>query len=323
MSRFAVISSSLLAFSIPLAAGADQPSGSYWIAVGGEHAIVLPVEVGGPACQSGGGVTVCFSGALSAAASGDVSGAALAEFSGDVAGSLAATFTGSVGGSAADTKLRLAMTMTGEVLSGGVTLDVEARGRWRCVENATSRGFRCSGRMKRCLFDAGRRLGCESEASELQLADAGGRWLLDLELATDENGIVGGSAVVYLSTGHMLAYELSGRYHAHSDTTKLRLVGVGEAQSSELELSKLSLSDGTATAGVLRYRIAGQRGRTLLPAPAGPIGGETFPGHGQCIRGGFCDTNADTGGFFSGQGGPGTIADTIFFPILGGASRLR
>ena len=323
--RFLVVACLMLAFSTPLPAGAEQPSGSYLIYVGGDHAIFLPTEVGGRACESDGGVTVCFGGAISADASGDVTGAAVADFSGEVTGNLSATFSGRVGGSTGDTKLRLAMTATGQVSSGGTMLDVEARGRWQCVDNAPSRGFTCSGRMKRCVFDGRHRLGCESEPSNLNLADDGGPWLLYLELTTDAKGIVGGTAMVFLSTGMVVNYDLAGKYSSRTDTTRLRLVGAGEAQSSKLELSKLSLSDGAATAGELHYRIAGQRGRTLLPAPTGPVGGGVpFPGHGQCIRGGFCDTNADTASVFGGhQGGPGTIVDTIFFPILGGASRLR
>jgi hypothetical protein len=317
--RFAVVSSAVLAFSTPHAAGAEQPSGAYVIQVGGEHAIYLPTEVGGPACQTDGGVTACFSGAISADASGKVTGTAVAEFSGDVEGDLAATFSGRLSGSTADTKLRLAMHMTGEVSSGGALLDVKARGRWRCVEDTTLGGFSCSGRLRRCMFDGGQRLGCESERSSLHLREQGGLWAVYLELSTDAKGIVGGTATVFLSTGAVLDYELAGKYNARTDTAKLRLVGTGEAQGSELELSTLSLSNSTATAGELRYRIAGQKGRTLLPAPTSP---RPFPGHGTCIPGGFCDTNSDTGGLFGGQGQTGTIADTIFFPILGGVSRL-
>lgn len=324
VSRFASLSAVVLAFSIPFAAGAERPSGVYLIQVGGDHAIFLPTEVGSLACESDGGVTVCFGGSISADASGEVTGTALAEFSGDVAGDLAATFRGRVGGSTGDTRLSLAMSATGQVSSVGAMLDVEARGRWRCVDDTASRGFRCSGRMRRCVFDGRHRLGCESEPSNLNLADDGGPWLLYLELTTDAKGIVGGTAMVFLSTGLMVDYDLTGKYNSRTDTTRLRLVGAGRAQSSKLELSKLSLSNGAATAGELRYRIAGQRGRTQLPAPSGPVGGATpFPGHGTCIPGGFCDTNADTGGLFGGAGGSGTIADTIFFPILGGASRLR
>ena len=176
MSRFAIASSVVLAFAIPFAAGADQPSGVYLIQVGGDHAIFLPTEVGSQACQTDGDVTVCFSGAISTDASGDVTGTAAAEFSGDVAGDLAATFSGRLGGSTADTKLRLAMTMTGEVSSGGVLLDVVARGRWRCVEDTTFGGFSCSGRLRRCTFDGWKRLGCASEPSSLHLADDRGPW---------------------------------------------------------------------------------------------------------------------------------------------------
>jgi hypothetical protein len=321
-----LISSLILAVSTPLVAGAEPPSGSYLIPVGGEHALHLPGGVGSPTCETDAGVTVCFSGLLGADASGAVTGEAAAEYSGDVDGDLDAVFTGAMRGSAADTRLRLAMTLTGELSSDGVALEIESRGRWRCTPNQTSRGFDCSGRVRRCVFDGERHLGCEAEHSHLALGDSGGPWLLYLELATGANGGIGGTAAVILATGQVLDYALDGRYDARTDTAKLRLVGAGEAQGSELRLSKLSLADGAATGGELRYRIAGQRGETQLPAPTDPIGGEVFPGHGTCPRGGFCDTNADTGGLFGGgddEAEPGTFADTIFFPILGGASRLR
>jgi len=52
--------------------------------------------------------------------------------------------------------------------------------------------------------------------------------------------------------------------------------------------------------------------------------GETFPGHGACIRGGFCDTNQDTGFIFTGHNNPQLVFDdTVFFGILGAASRTR
>jgi hypothetical protein len=54
------------------------------------------------------------------------------------------------------------------------------------------------------------------------------------------------------------------------------------------------------------------------------IDGKKFPGHGACIRGGFCDVNNDTGFLFTGENNPNfEIDNTIFFGNLGGASRTR
>jgi hypothetical protein len=54
------------------------------------------------------------------------------------------------------------------------------------------------------------------------------------------------------------------------------------------------------------------------------INGETFPGHGACIRGGFCDVNQDTAFLFTGKNNPQMVFDnTIFFGILGAATRSR
>jgi hypothetical protein len=52
--------------------------------------------------------------------------------------------------------------------------------------------------------------------------------------------------------------------------------------------------------------------------------GKSFPGNGPRIRGGFSDVNQDTGFVFTGHMNPQmVIDDTIFFGILGGATRSR
>jgi Protein of unknown function (DUF1302) len=52
--------------------------------------------------------------------------------------------------------------------------------------------------------------------------------------------------------------------------------------------------------------------------------GQSFPGHGACIDGAFCDVNQDTAFIFTGSNNPGMVIDnTIFFGILVGQTRSR
>ena len=52
------------------------------------------------------------------------------------------------------------------------------------------------------------------------------------------------------------------------------------------------------------------------------IAGSSFPGHGVCIHGQFCEVNQDTGFLFTGRMNPQMLFDdTVFFGAVGGASR--
>jgi len=300
-----------------LDARAEPPTGSYVIPVGGEHGIFLPGAITSQECEADGDVTVCTSGVLAADASGEIAGSSVAELSGAADGQFDAVYSGTLRGSPASwIQLGLAMTLAGDVSIDGELLEVESRGRWLCFGQKTIDGVRCLGGVRRCVSASGEQGNCESARSVLNLADRGGPWALYLELATDEAGIVSGTGSVFLPTGPEFSYALHGSYDTSTDTATLQLSGIGDAQGSELELEAVSLSGETATAGELRWRIAGQSGRTDLPAP------EPFPGHGQCFRGGFCDTNADTATFFGGANPQQFVFDdTIFFGILGAASR--
>lgn len=71
-------------------------------------------------------------------------------------------------------------------------------------------------------------------------------------------------------------------------------------------------------------RRSGGDGSQLATNADAAMNGDKFPGHGACIRGGFCDTAADTSNFFTGKKNPQFVFDdTIFFGILGAASRTR
>jgi len=72
-----------------------------------------------------------------------------------------------------------------------------------------------------------------------------------------------------------------------------------------------------------RRKAGGAGSQTAANAPLA-MNGDSFPGNGVCIRGGFCDTAADTANFFTGKDNPQFVFnDTIFFGILGAASRSR
>lgn len=302
---------------LALPAGAEPPSGTYLIDVGGDQSISLPTEIEDTSCETEDGVTICVDGAISTDGSGAVDGAALFELSGDLEGELEATLSGAVRGSGSKTKVRLAMAMSGEVSSGGLTLDFEAKGRFKCVENAGAGSFLCRGKLRLCAFEGGQRVGCESERVDLELEDGGGPWQLRLlNLATEASGAITGEAQVALSTGQILSYDVSGKYSARKDTANLRLVGTGDAAGSKLALSKVAFEGDDTTAGKLAFQIAGQKGKVALPAPL-------LASHGTCIRGGYCDIYGDTSAFFNDlTGNPQISYDSVlFFMALGSPTR--
>jgi uncharacterized protein DUF1302 len=54
------------------------------------------------------------------------------------------------------------------------------------------------------------------------------------------------------------------------------------------------------------------------------MNGRSFPGHGSCIDGAFCDVNQDTASLFTGKNNPQMVIDNIiFFGILGAQDRSR
>ena len=322
----ALVSGLTLALALPV--HAEPPTGSYVIDVGGDQSILLPTEIEDSACETADGVTVCIDGAIATDGSGAVTGSALMELSGDIEGELEATLAGSVRGSRNKTKVRLAMDMSGEASSGGITLDFEGKARFKCVDTTGAGSFLCRGRIKLCAFDAGKRIGCESERLDLELTDGGGPWQLRLlNLSTATSGAVTGNAEVTLATGQILTYDVSGKYSSRKDTAKLRLVGTGDAARSKLAFSKAVFEGSAVTDGKLAYRIAGQKGK-VDPVLSGPAFIPAFdpwgPGHGAHINGGFTDANQDTANLFNG-GSPGVVSHdgVIFFGTLDGASRER
>lgn len=314
-----------LALTLSFSARAETPSGTYLIDVGGDQSISVPTEIES-SCETADGVTLCIDGEISTDGSGAVDGAALFELSGDLEGELEATLSGVVRGSGAKTKVRLAMAVNGEVSSGGLTLDIAAKGRFKCVENMAADGFLCRGKLRLCAFEGGKKVGCESERLDLELGDSGGPWQLRLlGLETDASGAITGDAQVALSTGQILSYDVSGKYSSRKDTANLRLVGTGDAAGSVLALSKVAFEGGGITGGKLAFRIAGQKGKASLPAPSLPAKGEAFSGHGSIIRGSFADVNGDTADLFNdGKQNPSMpFNGVVFFGALGSPSRVR
>ncbi len=249
MRRHWILAGFALAVSAAPFAHTEPPSGSYAIAIPGDPSIVVLNEIDDSSCETADGVTICFSGDLTTDGSGSIHGTGILGFSGEIDGELAGSFAGRLSGTAGNPRLRLAIVLEGELSSEGETLAVEATSRSRCAVDPFAGGFACAGPIKMCVFDGGRRLGCESENVEFYVEDDGGPWQLTLDLATDEAGVVTGTADVELSTGQVLGHEVTGRYSSVTDTSSLRLVGVGSASGSKLRLASLSLAGEAATGG--------------------------------------------------------------------------
>ena len=256
----------VLALSVPQFAAAGPPSGSYTIDVPADPGIVVPAEAQASYCETVEGITICLSGEPATDGSGAIRGDAQLEFTGEVEGTLAGTFGGKVSGAAGDPRVAFTMEFAGQLYSWweNQTFDVQVTQRTKCIRDEIAGGFYCQGPLRTCASFEGSRVGCGSVRAGFVVEEESAAWQLVLELATDERGVVTGTATVELETGSVFAYAVTGKYDARRDSSSLRLAGLGDASRSKLRLSSAVLSGGTATAGTLDYQISGQKGRTIL-----------------------------------------------------------
>jgi hypothetical protein len=63
-----------------------------------------------------------------------------------------------------------------------------------------------------------------------------GDWTLDTDIAATRNRLTG-TGTITLSNGRELSYQITGSYNAKSQSTKLRLVGNGDALGTSLSLT--------------------------------------------------------------------------------------
>lgn len=266
---------------------AEPPAGAYTIDVASPE-IFVPAELA-PTCFPFGFVEFCidgFTAPLVVLGSGELESDAYAHVEGDVEGEecvldgegvplpspqcLAGETPGSLSGSTRRPKALLEPSFSGPVSFGGIPLTALVDGRLRCRADSALATMLCRGSITLCAFEpSGRRrvIGCEREKVGLSLPLEGGGWQLRLVgLATDDEGVVTGTAEVELATGLIASYVAIGQYDDRKDRTTLRLVGTTDSVGSTLKLTGLELSSGGAASGRIVFRIAGQAGKVKLGA---------------------------------------------------------
>lgn len=309
-------------------ARAETPAGIYAIGIPADLGLVAP-NGDSELCEVADGTEICLSASVAADVSGAVGGEGALTLEGELEGELALEIVGRVGGTTEKPKTKLELTVAGSVTAPEGALDVEGHGRMSCkLDPDAVEAMRCKGRVKLCAFLASRRVDCERVPFDLPLEFEREPFVLSLALATAQNGAVSGEAILAIGGVAAGGSSVAGKYKSAADTSNLKLTSTTPGADTKIRLRKLGLAAGQATGGTMKFKIAGQKGVVTLPAalPATPmaIPGTTFPGHGTCIRGGFCDVSQDTSALFVN---PLPVAvrfdDTVFSGILGATTRLR
>lgn len=119
----------------------------------------------------------------------------------------------------------------------------------------------CRGKIKFCGGARGVGHACAGAPFATSIPAAGGDWTLSLELATDASNRVTGDAVVELGNGTLADFTVTGKYSPKTDTSSLKLTGVGPAAKAKVALTRFA-ADGSA--GLLKFKLAGQSGRVDL-----------------------------------------------------------
>jgi hypothetical protein len=90
---------------------------------------------------------------------------------------------------------------------------------------------------------------------------------IHLELATSAKNGVTGDAEVLIDATPVFAYAAKGKYKPAADTTSLKLARLDPAARTKVTLKSVVLEAGTATSGLVTFKIAGQKGIAQLPVP--------------------------------------------------------
>ena len=335
-----------LAWALP--ARAEEPAGAYTIEINGESGLIVPTG-DGEVCQDG----VCVSTSVTTNADGVVSGSGVVALDTDVTGTIDLELAGRVSGTTAKPKVALAFAASGE--ADGV--HVEGKGKLKCQLGSAPSALECTGKMKVCAFELGQKLGCEKLPFATQVAFLRQPFALDLDLQTVLKGTVTGDANARIGAITVASYAAKGKYKASADASTLVLKSTDPSQKTKVALKKVVLSAGGPTAGTAVFKLMGQKGTAELPsiAPASASCPEPLVGWNLCgteeqnaammlflqslgmanpvipafdpyrpvVGGSFDDVNQDTAALFGSPQPAPPVDGTVFFGILGAASRSR
>jgi hypothetical protein len=253
-------------FLFAAAAHAAPPSGHIEVPIGAPAQIFelqqhLHLEIPGQ-------TAVVFEVDVAADGLARVTGGGLVDFLGDVSGACNVDVSGKVSGTVTKPNAQLALSFTGPVAVLGVTGDAKGSLRLRCgpSEGLGSALLDCKGSAKVCAEARGKGHACGTAQTTTTLATIGGDWTLVLDLATDENGAITGSAVAALGTTEAPEFVVTGKYDARKDVSTLKFTAVSPLVQKLVKLSLKNFAPGAS--GTLRFKIGGMTGAAdLAPAP--------------------------------------------------------
>lgn len=249
-------------------ARAEMPAGEYAVTVGGDAGLVLPsgdLET----CESTPDGDLCITSSVDTDASGIVTGNAVLTLDGSgVSMDLNLLLDGQVGGSTVKPKTVLHFSAQGSATDGLLVLDILGSGKMKCgLDDTMPDQLFCKGRMKLCAYIDGDKLDCAGLPFGTSVGFTRTPFDLQLDLATGEKNVVTGDAQVLIDAAPAFAYSAKGKYKPTTDATNLKLTSVDPEAKTKIALKQAVLEAGSASAGVVTFKIAGQKGKATLPTP--------------------------------------------------------
>jgi hypothetical protein len=272
--RIAAVSLSLcLIQCLAAAAYAGPPDGEYSVDVGGANEVWYPAG-DNQLCDTRDGDTICIV-TTGAATDGEGSVTSAGElqihFPGLLDGNMPMTSAGKLSGSTAKPTAKVALDASGLVTFHDVTdIDVQmtAAGKFACANPLPHAAeFNCKARVKLCVLFQGHRT-CSAGGLRMLLSAGGSSWLLFMALATDDSGVVTGTATATLANAASEAFTVTGKYNPKNDRSTLRLESTDPLSKNKATFGNLVVGPDIAISGKLAFVIAGEKGtEKILPPP--------------------------------------------------------
>jgi hypothetical protein len=261
---------------IAASAAADEPTGTFTIPMGGGSVppapgrllVPTPTILGWVWCSQPGD-TVCTSAKVATDSSGALTGTGFVGLQGNLSGQVELALVGRMTGTLAHPEATLHFTAAGSATDGMAAVEIRGSGRLKCGSDPLSGAlgaFNCETKTRLCAFEGHHRTAC-FKLPPFGLGTELEPFSIQLDLETGANGAVTGIGSVEIAGVGTLGYTARGRYDSGADTTNLELTGTDPAEKTKLALRNVVLSAGSASAGTVVFKIAGQRGRVELPAP--------------------------------------------------------
>jgi len=239
-------------------AGAEEPSGSYAIAIGALSGLVVPTG-GAELCQDG----VCVSTDVATDVDGAVTGSANIQVDGGATADIDLDLGGKLSGTTAKPKVQLAFLATG--MADGFA--IEGKGKLKCAAGEADGLLDCTGKAKLCAFQLGQKLGCQSLPFATQVAFVRQAFTLNLDLSTVLGSTVAGEANAQIGALTVASYTVKGKYKSAEDAATLALDSADPEQKTKVALKHVMLAGGVPTAGTALFKLMGQKGTVELPTP--------------------------------------------------------